>query len=78
MESRSFHYAISGLFQPWKWSSEPKKRLFHYPEAYGKRSAARFREVGGVLYEMHRLPRDILRKRGRHLTSIKFRLGVIR
>jgi hypothetical protein len=25
------------------------ERLFHYPpEAYGKRSAARFREVGGV------------------------------
>jgi hypothetical protein len=28
-------------------------RLFHYPpEACGKRSAARFREVGGALYEV--------------------------
>jgi hypothetical protein len=27
-----------------------QNRLFHYPpEAYGKRSAARFREVGGAL-----------------------------
>jgi hypothetical protein len=43
-----------------------------------QRSAARFREVGGALYEVHRLPREELRKRDRHRTSTKFRLGVIR
>jgi hypothetical protein len=49
-----------------------QNRLLHYPsEACGKRSAARFREV-------HRLPREVLRKRDRHRTSTKFRLGVIR
>jgi hypothetical protein len=31
-----------------------------------------------VLYEVHRLPREVLRKRDRHRTSKKFRLGVIR
>jgi hypothetical protein len=35
-----------------------QNRLFHYPpEACGKRSAARFREVGGALKEVHRLPK---------------------
>jgi hypothetical protein len=43
-----------------------------------QRSAARFGEVGGALYEVPRLPREILRKRDRHRTSTKFRLGVIR
>jgi hypothetical protein len=38
-----------------------------------QRSAARFREVGGALYEV----RQVLRKRDRHRTSTKFRLGVI-
>jgi hypothetical protein len=53
--------------------------LFHYPpEACDERSAARFQEVGGALYEVHRLPREVLRKRDCHRTSIKFRLGVIR
>jgi hypothetical protein len=42
-----------------------------------QRSAARFREVGGALYEVYRLPREVLRKRDRHRTSTKFRLGVI-
>jgi hypothetical protein len=42
-----------------------------------QRSAARFREVGGALYEVHRLPRVVLRKRDRHRTSTKFRIGVI-
>jgi hypothetical protein len=56
-----------------------QNRLFHYPpEACGKRSVARFREVDGVLYEVHLLPRKILRKRDRHRTSTKFRLGIIR
>jgi hypothetical protein len=42
-------HAISGRFQPWKGSSEAINRLFHYlPEAWGKRSAARFREVRGA------------------------------
>jgi hypothetical protein len=45
-----------------KVKDEP--RLFHYhPEACGKRSAARFREMGGALQEVHRLPREVLRKR---------------
>jgi hypothetical protein len=43
-----------------------------------QRSAVRFREVGGVLQEMHRLPREVHRERDRHRTSTKFRLGVIR
>jgi hypothetical protein len=43
-----------------------------------QRSPARFREVGGALKEVHRLPREILRKRDRHRTSTKFQLGVIR
>jgi hypothetical protein len=42
------------------------------------RYAARFREVGGALQEVHRLLREVLRKRDRHRTSTKFRLGVIR
>jgi hypothetical protein len=53
--------------------------LFHYsPEACGKRYAARFRELGGALYEVHRLPREVLQKRDRYRTSTKFRLEVIR
>jgi hypothetical protein len=43
-----------------------------------QRSAARFREVGGALCEVHHLLREVLRKRDRHRTSTKFRLGVIR
>jgi hypothetical protein len=43
-----------------------------------QQSAARFREVGGALQEVHRLPREVLRKRDRHHTSTNFRLGVIR
>jgi hypothetical protein len=43
-----------------------------------QRSAARFREVGGALQEVHRLPREVLRKSDRHRTCTKFRLGVIR
>jgi hypothetical protein len=54
-----------------------QNRLFHYPEACGKRSAARFREVGGALQEVHRLPREVFRKTDRHCTSTKFRLVVI-
>jgi hypothetical protein len=37
-----------------------------------QRSAARFREVGGALLEVHRLRWEVLRKRDRHRTSIKF------
>jgi hypothetical protein len=43
-----------------------------------QRSAARFREVGGAILEVHRLPREVLRKRDRHRTSTEFRLGLIR
>jgi hypothetical protein len=43
-----------------------------------QRSAAGFREVGGALLEVYRLPREVLRKRERHRTFTKFRLGVIR
>jgi hypothetical protein len=46
---------------------------------YDQRFAARFREVGGASYEVHRLLREVLRREGdRHRTSTKFRLGVIR
>jgi hypothetical protein len=41
-----------------------------------QRSAARFREVGGALKKVHCLPREVLRKRGCHRTSTKFRLGL--
>jgi hypothetical protein len=41
-------------------------------------SAARFLEMGGALKEVHRLPREVLRKRDRHRTSTKLRLGIIR
>jgi hypothetical protein len=53
---------------------EPRGKKFRSDQ----RSAARFREVGGALQEMHRLPREVLRKRGRHRTSTKFLLGIIR
>jgi hypothetical protein len=43
-----------------------------------QQSAARFREVDGALWEVHRLPTEVLRKRDRHRTSTKFRLRVIR
>jgi hypothetical protein len=56
-----------------------QNRPLHYPsEACGKRSAVRFREVGGAFYEVHRLPREVLRRRDSHRTSTKFWLGVIR
>jgi hypothetical protein len=54
----------------------------HERELQGKkfrsdqRSASRFREVGGALQEVQRLPREVFRKRDRYRTSIKFRLGV--
>jgi hypothetical protein len=57
------------------WAYPPTKR-----ELRGKKfpsdqwSAARFRKVGWALWEVHRLPREILRKTDRHRTSIKFRL----
>jgi hypothetical protein len=41
-----------------------------------QRSAARFREVGGALKEVYRLPREVLRKGDRHCTCTKFRFGV--
>jgi hypothetical protein len=43
-----------------------------------QRSATHFREPGGPLKQTHSLPREVLRKRDRHRTSTKFRLGVIR
>jgi hypothetical protein len=59
-------------FPTMKWELRGKKF------GSNQRSAARFREVGGAWYEAHRLSRDVLRKRDRHRTSTKFRLGVIR
>jgi hypothetical protein len=39
-----------GFFNHEKGAPKQENRLFHYPpEACGKRSAARFREVGGAL-----------------------------
>jgi hypothetical protein len=35
-------------------------------------------KVGGALWEVHRLLKEVLRKRDHHRTSTKFRLGVIR
>jgi hypothetical protein len=43
-----------------------------------QRFAAHIREVGGALWEVHRLPREVLRERSRHSISTKFRLGVTR
>jgi hypothetical protein len=37
-----------------------------------ERSAARFREVGGALWEVHRLPRKVPRRRDSQRTSTKF------
>jgi hypothetical protein len=63
-------------FSTMKRELRGQNRLLHYPpaEAYGKRSAARFREVGGALYEVHRLPKEVLRKGDRHRTAKLTRL----
>jgi hypothetical protein len=45
---------------------------------WDKRSAARVREVGGALLRSVSLAMGELRKRDRHRTSTKFRLGAIR
>jgi hypothetical protein len=61
------------------WAIPNMKREFRgkkFPNDH--RSAARFREVGGALEEVHPLPREVLRKRDRHRTSTKFQLGVIK
>jgi hypothetical protein len=51
-----------------------QNRLFHYPpEDCGKRSAARFREVGGALQEVHRLPREVLRKKKKETVTTPLR-----
>jgi hypothetical protein len=42
-----------------------------------QRSAARFREVGGALSEVHRFPRVVLRKREHHRIFTKFQLGIV-
>jgi hypothetical protein len=44
-----FSSAVSAL-ETEKTNAKGQTRLFHYPpEAWGKRSAARFRKVGGAL-----------------------------
>jgi hypothetical protein len=43
----------------------------------GQRIEIRFREVSGALSEVHCLPSEVLRKRDRHRTSTKFRLGIM-
>jgi hypothetical protein len=71
IQFRSRHHAISGFLQPWKGSSEARNfevinGLQHVFEKWVercKRSAS--------------LAKEVLRKRDRHRTSTKFRLGVI-
>jgi hypothetical protein len=64
-------------FLTMKTELRSQNRLFHHPpEACGKRSAARFREVGGELYGFHCSPREVLRKVDRHRIPTNFRLGV--
>jgi hypothetical protein len=71
--------AVFKWWERFRDGSRGQNCLFHYPpEACGKLSAARFREVGIALWEVNRLSREVLRKRDRHRTSTKFRLGVIR
>jgi hypothetical protein len=61
------------------WAFPDMKREFRGKKFHSVQwSAARFREVDGALWEVHRSLREILRKRDRHRTSTKFRLGVIR
>jgi hypothetical protein len=61
------------------WAFPTMKRELQGKKFQGdQRFAAHFREAGGALSEVHRLPREILRKRDRHRTSTNFRLGIIR
>jgi hypothetical protein len=55
------------------WAFQTMKREFRGKKFRSdQRSAARFREVGGALQEVHRLPVEVLRKRDRHRTTAKF------
>jgi hypothetical protein len=60
------------------WALTVKRELRGKKFRSDQRSAARYREVDGALQEVHRLSREILRKRDRHRTSTKFRLGILR
>jgi hypothetical protein len=74
------HPPYSPDLAPWGFWAFPttKMELRGMKFRSDQRSAARFREVGGALLEVHRLSKEVLRKRDRHRTSTKLRLGVIR
>jgi hypothetical protein len=64
-------HVISGLLQPWKGSSKARNfkvinSLQHVFEKWVEHCK-----------KVHRLPREVLRKRDCHHTSTKFRLGLI-
>jgi hypothetical protein len=67
------------ILPPWDFWAFPtmKRELRGKKFRSDQRSAARFREVGGALYEVYRLQREVLRKRDRHHTSTKLRLGIM-
>jgi hypothetical protein len=53
-------------------------RLLHHPKKGSfKTTVTPFSRSGWSDVRMHRLPREVLRKRDRYRTSTKFRLGVI-
>jgi hypothetical protein len=56
---------------PWDFWAFPtmKRELRGKKFRSDQRSAAPFWEVGEALWEVHRLPREVLRKRDRHRTS---------
>jgi hypothetical protein len=64
-------YAISGLFQPCKGSSE--ERISKWSTI-----CSTFSKSGWSVVRSACLPREVLRKRDRHRTSLEFRLGVTR
>jgi hypothetical protein len=79
-------HAISALFQPWKGSSEAinfvviKRSKSPVPlSSWSLRQTvcSTFSRSGWSTVKVHRLRREILRKRNLHRTSTKFRLGII-
>jgi hypothetical protein len=48
------------------WAPTMKRELWNKKFRGDQRSAAHFREVGWALYEVHRLPKEVLRKRDHH------------
>jgi hypothetical protein len=76
----SEHPPYSPVLAPCNFWAFPtmKRELSDKKFRSDQRSAARFWEVGGVLQEVHQLPREVLQKRDHHHTSTNFWLGVIR